>query len=269
MHILIINLAQLAVCQTKRNYVVIYGLRWELSRSIITLLLLVPTVAVGAPPCSDLTPQEGSLGYKLRSDRCEGLFVQDALSNVRLKSLLAISGDLPQSNKDTLSVESYPGIPSTSYQLRVSSLDPRIHYQLDAFMPEQGPFNWSSSEIISRVVPPISPSILAPLVWKSSEPAYYVPVVFPRTDITLPMSGAESVVAIIESTVPIQQYSASLTADEGGQREKLTTGSDLPTSRLELAIPRRDKPGLYTLWLRVRLLGESQPEGQSWVLWLP
>ena len=245
------------------------GLRQKFYRSIITLVLTVPTITMGAPPCENLHPQSGEFGYKVRGERCEGMFIQDILSNIRLKSLLAIPRDASKPEKDAVVAKLYPGIPASQYQLRVSSMDPRIHYQLDAFIPEKGEFRWPSTDILTSVVPPISKSILAPLAWNVSEPAYYVPVLFPQTEITLPSSEVENVVVIFESTVPIQQYAARLISDESGRREELTNSTNLPTSRLELAIPRHDQPGFHTLWLRVRLLGESQPEGQSWMLWLP
>jgi hypothetical protein len=160
-----------------------------------------------------------------------------------------------------------PNTPAAQYQLRFSSLDPRVHYQLDAFIPDDGVFTWPVAEVVSQI--PINLSDLAPLTWSVSEPVYYVPVLFSAAPARLQNSDDKTVSVIIESTVPIQQYAARLVPETGGEAEQLTALSALPATQLEFALPAHNSSGQYTLWLRVRLLGESQPEGQSWTIWLP
>jgi hypothetical protein len=227
----------------------------------------MPALAIGAPPCANLTPQSGELGYQQRGDRCEGIFVQDIRSNVRLKSVLAPLESASSPVEKELQLMLLPDTPPAQYQLRVTSLDPRVHYQLDAFIPDGGVFNWPETDVVSRI--PIKLSDLAPLTWSVSEPVYFVPVLFSAATARTQDFDSKAVYVIIESTVPIQQYSARLIYEKSGELKQLTALSVLPATQIELALPSHNSSGYYTLWLRVRLLGESQPEGQSWTFWLP
>lgn len=228
---------------------------------------MMPALVVGRPPCDNLSPQEGVLGYQVRGDRCEGMFVQDIRSNLRLKSLMAPSGATSSPGENMLSAVLPSSAPKMQYHLRINSLDPRVHYQLDTLIPDGGVFRWPVGDVVGRV--PLDASELVPLSWTTSEPVFYVPVSFPSAAPFAPGIEPKTAIVIIESTVPIQQYVARLKSEVTGVRTDLTAHTVLPTTRLEFALPERDSPGHYTLWLRVRLLGESQPEGQSWALWLP
>jgi hypothetical protein len=211
--------------------------------------------------CERLQPQKGELAYRLRGEYCEGLFVQDTSSSVRLKALIA-AGTAPSAESRTLRAALLSPSPASGHRVRVQSLDPRIHYQLDAIVPASGAFSWSAAEVIERAA--MRRADLAPLAWTTSRPVTYVPV---SLGDSAPSSRA--VRAIFETTVPVEGYVARLTPEQEARPEDLKTRSALPASLLEFDIPARSAPGRYTFWLRVRLLGEAVPEQQSWLLWLP
>jgi hypothetical protein len=209
--------------------------------------------------CERLSPQKGELAYRLRGAYCEGLFIQDTSSSVRLKGLVAV---YPGTTSGAKTMRAVPLTPSPAgYRMRVQSLDPGIHYQLDALVPASGGFQWPT-EIVDKAG--LQRTQLAPLVWTQSKPAAYVPVSLD------PPPAAQPVMlrAIFESSVPVTDYVASLTAEQGGAGIALTSRSALPATVLEFDLPR-SQPGRHTFWLRVRLLGEAQPESQNWLLALP
>jgi hypothetical protein len=241
--------------------------RHDISHLLSIFILAIPALATSAPPCADLTPQKGELGYQQRGERCEGIFVQDIRSHVRLKSVFVPLDPVTPAAENDLRLALPADTPSSQHQIRVSSLDPRVHYQLDAIVSDKQIFTWPKADVINKLS--IEPSDLAPLSWSVSEPAYYVPVSAPSALASTQNSSTTDVHVIIESRIPIQDYAAKLISKKSGLPKRLTASSALPTTQLGFVLPPRDSSGQYTLWLRVRLLGESQPEGHSWTLWLP
>lgn len=231
------------------------------------LLLTGPLSAEDSPPCANLSPQQGELGYQPRGDRCEGMFVRDTRTSVRLKSVLTASAAGLTSKENTLRAALLPDVPEAQYHLRVSSLDPRTHYQLDAIIPESGVFSWPMADVVGRAS--VDPAKLVPLGWAATEEVVYVPMSLSAAQPPDRTHGSRAVWIIIESTVPIQEFVARLREEPGGGRIELQSPASLPTTQLELAVPPDAPSGHYKLWLRVRLVGESKPEGQSWMLWLP
>lgn len=232
---------------------------------LMAVSFAVPSQIAAAPPCADLVSQGGENGYQARGSYCEGLFVEDIRSSVRLRAIVEDFDVSDVAGMPTLHV-SVPGqAPSDEYRLEIHSLDPRVNYQLDTLIPANGLFSWSV-EIIESAG--IDPSVLRPLAWADTDPVFYVPVSFPHA--TVPSAGTDlEVLAIFESTVPIVQYVAWLSPESGGQRIEPTSTSRLPATQLVLVMPSLPVNGYYKLWLRVLLVGERDPELLSYKLWLP
>jgi hypothetical protein len=227
-------------------------------RACLFALLLQAQAALAQLQCEPLLPQKGELAYRPRGEHCEGLFIQNTSSSVRLKALVALDA-APAGEARTLSA--VPLAPSSAgFRIRVQSLDPRIHYQLDGVIPASGRFSWSAAEVIDKAA--LRRADLAPLVWMPSQPPLYVPV-----SLAAPLRPAK-VRAIFESAVPVEEYVARLNTEAGAAVE-LSARSPLPATYLEFDLPARPASGRHTFWLRVRLLGEVAPETRSWSLWLP
>ena len=225
----------------------------------LAALSVQAVTAIGQPlQCEPLAPQKNALGYRLRGGYCEGLFVQDTSSSVRLKALVALS---PAASGVAQTMRAVPLAPSGNYRIRVQSLDSRIHYQLDAIIPASGSFSWPA-ELIDRAA--LRRTDLAPLAWTDSRPSVYVPVALGSPLEKPPLA----VRAIFESSVPVVSYVARLAAEQGGESRELNSRSALPATYLEFDLPAWAS-GRHTFWLRVRLLGEAEPEVRNWLLWLP
>lgn len=240
---------------------VIHYLLGFLGACILTSLPL----AANPLQCADLTPLNDETGYKARSGRCEGLYVADTRSSLRLKGVLTLTS---RSNpiSGMLSASISPNPPTANYHLSIHSLDPREHYQLDTIMPNTGIFSWPRAEVIDKAG--IDPAKLTPLSRSITNPVHYIPVSYsghPGNN----QNNNSDILIIIESTVPIQQYVARLSAEIGGEQIELKEQSPIPTTQLTLALQSPGLAGYYKFWLTVRLLGESEPDGGSWKLWIP
>lgn len=238
---------------------------WRSARMVAVLCLLPaawPSFALSQTlQCERLLPQKGELAYRLRGDRCEGLFVRDTNSSVRLVALTA-SGGKPATAGPMLQTTVLAPATGKAHRMRVQSLNPLVHYQLDAIIPPSGSFSWPA-DLIEKAA--LRRTDLAPLVWMDTDPLVYLPVTMgTRT----PGNAAPTVRVLFESTVPVERYWATLTNEKDGGAERLYSRSALPASMLEFDLPPRGA-GRYRLWLRVLVLGESKPEAQSWLVWLP
>jgi hypothetical protein len=233
---------------------------------IIALMWLQPGVSVVAQEirCEPLPALQGDLGYRLRDDRCEGLYVRDIASNVRLIALSSTTiVRAPGPGKLVVSVPSH--VPGGRYRVRVQSLDPQVNYQLDSWLSNHT-FQWPDTIVAGA---PIAREKLGALAWRAEDTELYVPASTPTAP-PVPRKGKPPVaVAFVESTVPIEGFTARLNAESGPPQVPLSSESALPSRLLELSIPAGLKSGVYELWVRVRLFGESTPESHSWRVWLP
>jgi len=112
---------------------------------LVTCSQPVQTLAQQDPHCDPYLPRppENPLGYRLRGDRCEGIYFQE-LSSAALAvvSFTEFFTDFDVSSPKDLRVEwMSPG--NETVRLRAVSLRPRLYYRMDTHRPA-GPtvYNW-------------------------------------------------------------------------------------------------------------------------------
>lgn len=240
-----------------------------LSYAALFLALIISTPDQAFAQCTNLKPQSGDLGYMLRDTRCEGLYIEDTRSSVRLKSVIGFFFYSDKDvDKDSIKVALPENAPPYEYHLRVSSYDPQVYYRLDDEFGKDKVYGWPVSEVI--IPAGIDKFSLAPLSWSKTNPRHYIPVSFSVSKTDFANYDSNVVLMTIESTVPIQKISARLTSQELDAAVDLSDRAELPSSMIELPVSTEELPaGPYKLWLRVLLMGNDAPEQISWDLWLP
>lgn len=100
--------------------------------------------ALAAQTCvSSVQPAQGDLGYRVRGERCEGLYVAE-ISTSALELVSLTDGPLEYSLEvDTLMVYAATETTPGPVHLRALGRRPRTYYRMDA-APDALPFPWSS-----------------------------------------------------------------------------------------------------------------------------
>jgi hypothetical protein len=112
---------------------------------LVTLLLLAVTSRSQQSPCDPSLSQlaQGPQGYRLRGNRCEGIYVQPVGSTtLLLASFTGSFADFDPKSADKLSIDwSSPG--GGTIHLRAYGLHEKLYYQMDAAVPsDKAPFPW-------------------------------------------------------------------------------------------------------------------------------
>jgi hypothetical protein len=213
-----------------------------------------------ATRCEPLVPIQGPLGYRGREDRCEGLYQRNIESTVRIRSL--VDGPVTAAPGERIQLSFPPSVPAGSYHLRVTSSDPFKNYQLDTDLVPPAAFSWPIADVLGPAGIPID--TLAPLAWtRTPDGLLYVPVLIAKRPAT-------SVTVVVESTVPFERYRATLRAPR--QSTPVTTlraADEPPSTALVFHVPKTGRTGMRELWLSWLLVGESEPESYSWLIWFP
>lgn len=219
--------------------------------------------------CTEVEPQAGEFGYAFRGNRCEGLFIAPIRSSVRLKALLGPSA-ATDAVPGVVTISLPEGAPAGLYEVEVQPLDPSEPYRLKAPIATRESFSWPVDEVLGPVG--IDAGELGVLSLALEDPSHYVPAYFPSSRAATELDpDSVAALVVVESTVPVQQFVANLSAEGNSSATHVVLRSrvPLPATQVELPVPRQLESGLYRLWLTVRLLGQARPEQQSWVLWLP
>lgn len=223
-------------------------------------LIGVVTCSRDVRACEALEPAEGALGYRQRAARCEGLYVRDTASTVRLKAIVA--GPQPETGT-TISLTPIGTPPAGPYSLRVTSVGPFEHYQLDAKVQWPGSFSWPTEEVLRPSG--VQLSHLAPLAWSSSDgDPLYIPVRF-GTGVAQP----KTIRVVVESSTPFEACSARIVRKGAANAVSLRPANAPSTTTQAFVIPEGGPSGTAVLWLRWRLRGASDTESESWQIWLP
>jgi hypothetical protein len=111
----------------------------------VVLLLLAGACRSQQSPCDPALSQlaQGPQGYRLRGNRCEGIYVQPVGSTtLLLASFTGSFEDFDPKSSDKLSVDwSSPG--GSTIHLRAYGLHEKLYYQMDAVVPtSKTPFVW-------------------------------------------------------------------------------------------------------------------------------
>ena len=107
-----------------------------LTACLLGLLLLPKPTSSQENHCDPQLPQAGDdpYGYRLRGDRCEGVYVNEVFATVRVVSLTASFDEFDPATDRSLTVGwTAPG--NESVHLRAYSLRHRLYYQMDSLRP--------------------------------------------------------------------------------------------------------------------------------------
>jgi hypothetical protein len=111
----------------------------------LTLTFSVSPGARANPPCANLTPDRGSLGFQQRSggDRCEGFF-RSNVSSEALSIAYLRSGQLPNATE----VEVSGAGPPREMYVRAFALPLGMSYRMDATISPKTPLRWPLVEVV-------------------------------------------------------------------------------------------------------------------------
>lgn len=105
-------------------------------RALLLLTWLLDQPAFGGQKCDPelkIRPDD-PLGYRVRGDRCEGLFVEEVSGTIRVASLHFPRGDFqPRVGMSVRLAWSLP--PSNQVQVQAVSLRPKVFFRMDAVRP--------------------------------------------------------------------------------------------------------------------------------------
>ena len=220
------------------------------------------------PVCAELTPQDGELGYKARHGYCEGLYVQQVHSVLRLVSLIEAGTPKAVAPAGFLAVAVPPTAPAMARKIRVVARNPAVPYRLDATLQTEH-FEWPASEVVKPVLG--QKPELDVLVRSSDEHPIFVPVQL-NSEFASTTAQANSMTrtsVFVVSTIPAESYLARIVGDAGTKPFELRARLNPPSTRIQLDIPNAAPRGKVELWFRARLLGAATPEEQRWLIWLP
>jgi hypothetical protein len=80
------------------------------------------------------TASDDPYGYRLRGDRCEGLYINEVAATLRVASLTSSLADFTPTSSRNLLIE-WTAIGNQPVHLRANSLRERLYYQMDSFRP--------------------------------------------------------------------------------------------------------------------------------------
>lgn len=126
----------LPICYANRRH----GSQPVLRSALLTILcaLLLPVAAPAQPAACDAqlrAPTDHPYGYRLRNDRCEGVYVQEVgLATLLVASLTETYEDFDPRSGAGLRL-SWSGPRDTEVWLRAHSLRRRFYYRMDALRP--------------------------------------------------------------------------------------------------------------------------------------
>ena len=115
--------------------------------------LTLATSTTASPPCADLSPvrdDRDQLGYRLRGDRCEGLYRRDTSgprAELRLVSLTLGRIKFPFAEDTVLEVRRDPGL-TEPVQVRSQPLPGDVPYQMDAVLASGTRLRWPVREVL-------------------------------------------------------------------------------------------------------------------------
>ena len=91
-------------------------------------------------------------GYRLRGDRCEGIYAQpvSGSSTLLVASFTEAFEDFNPSSQDKLSIE-WPSFAKTPIRLRAYALREKFYYQMDTVVAaDKAPYLWPTGEMCIR-----------------------------------------------------------------------------------------------------------------------
>ena len=136
-------------------------------RGLVTVSLLLSALHVAAADdahCDPSIPKRDDIphGYRLRSDRCEGVYAQPASATFAIASFMATPAPGPLEDQTPLTV-SWRAVSDAAPRLRARSIRPDLFYQMDTLRPKgTATFTWSTDVLRARG---ISPADLGVIGW--------------------------------------------------------------------------------------------------------
>ena len=125
-------------------------------RGLITVSLLFSTLHVAAADdahCDPSIPKRDDIphGYRLRSDRCEGVYAQPASATFAVASFMATPAPGPLEDQTPLTV-SWRAVSDAAPRLRARSIRPDLFYQMDTQRPKgTATFTWPTDRVLEHI----------------------------------------------------------------------------------------------------------------------
>lgn len=253
---------------------------WSRQASLVALALgltllagtLLPA-AWAQSPCDPTLPQPAApQGYRLRGDRCEGIYVQDlAGTTLRLASLTRSFSDFDPTTERQLRLAWTP-LGSTQTHVRASALKHGLYYRMDAVRPAgAASYDWPTDMLKEFQLSKMQLGVLAwtPHVFGTKEQDVYLPLrVGPQGN------DAALYVLVIVPGVELEQLFITIAAlgDDGKtraflkNREPLNYGyypAEQPI-RIPITVSGGDSPGFYFVRLGAPLMGGGSATIEFW-----
>ena len=102
----------------------------------LVALLLVHSISAQSTHCDPQLPSasDDPYGYRLRGDRCEGVYINEVAATLRVASLTSSLADFNPTSSRNVLIE-WTAIGNQPVHLRANSLRERLYYQMDSFRP--------------------------------------------------------------------------------------------------------------------------------------
>lgn len=207
-------------------------------------------------PCDShiLSPGNDPYGYRLRGDRCEGIYIQEVAGTpLGVASWTQYQEDYDLSSGAPLILE-WDALPeSRSIHLRAHALRRRLYFQMDAIQSANNKFfTWKPDLLAAIGIPGRELGVvgLTKLTVGKTERDVYVPIRLRQK--THPAASSHYELVVIPG-VELKELFVTIAPAEGGQF--LKNGEPLgygyyPAERpIAIPISRPSKPGIYHLGL--------------------
>jgi hypothetical protein len=245
-------------------------------RSIALALGLVAVVAQSGAPervgCDGYLHAAANdpYGYRVRGDRCEGVYIKDLSASLRLVSFISEFGDFdPSASPLRLEWKATPS--AGEIHLRANALRPRLYYEMDSIRPAgSSSYEWETSLLAAFG---ITRSELGIVAWTSQRIAdhdrqVYLPLIVNRSKSEKKMVAR----VVVESGVELRELyvSLSLLNTDGSRRAVLRKDQPLKTGyypaeeSIEISLPELKESGTYLLELGAEFQGGGVSSETAW-----
>jgi hypothetical protein len=213
-------------------------------------------------------------GYRLRLDRCEGIYTKDVAGNSALVivSLTKYFGQYnPAIGKDL--IVAWPTLGNEPVWLRAYSLRRKLYYRMDTVRPAgSSPYLWPSGMLATLNIEKKDVGVISWTAYRvgNMKRNIYLPLRIEQQDAT--PNSSDHYALVVLSSVELEKVFISLTAPEskgqpGGylrRDEELGYGYYPPDHPIDIPISGLTKPGIYHLEIGATLRAGGSTATELW-----